>query len=321
MNAIAAYMASRSPSRESDNRRNEYSGNEPRGEYQSDPLRREYENRRREHGGEESRVYNADRQRQPNQYPARNAMGEYWPEGNEMQGGGDGRGREMNEYVGAESRYRGRDGRWKAGRRRSEYDGGAYDNYPMDRRMGGDDDEEEEEKKKYNVTVQPKNVIQWPYMPGMPHMPPDSRMIGFGNRPKEYETRSHYGHEHMHENLTGGKAWMDEDTMPVMDRETAEKWVRSMKNEDNARPSGGRWSMEELKPMAQKMGYNPDPEDEEFIQFWAMTNAMYSDYCTVAKKFNITSPEFYGMMAKAWLDDKDAMPNKTALYYECCVKK
>jgi hypothetical protein len=82
---------------------------------------------------------------------------------------------------------------------------------------------------------------------------------------------------------------------------------------------GGRWSMEELKPMAQKFGIKPD--SDEFVEFYAMTNAMYSDYCEVAKKFNITSPEFYGMMAKAWMDDKDALPDKTALYYEYIVKK
>lgn len=298
MNAIAAYMASRTPSREEGEHRNNYP------ESRNKPGRREYENRS-EYGGAENRVYGAEHQ--PNRYP-RNEMG-----------GRDGR--EMNDYGGNESRYRGRDGRWRAGTRRGEYEGGTYGNDPMDRRMGDDEDEEEE----YNVTVQPRNVIQWPYMP---HEPPDSRMIGFGTRDREYQTRSHYGEGTGHSMQKGGDDWMahgqqkyDDGGMEMLDRETAERWVRSMRNEDSARPTGPRWSMDELKPMAQKFGIKPDPENEAFIEFWAMTNAMYSDYCGVAKKFNITSPEYYGMMALAWKKDKDAVPNKTAMYYEHCVKK
>lgn len=46
-------------------------------------------------------------------------------------------------------------------------------------------------------------------------------------------------------------------------------------------------------------------------------NMMYSDYCTVATKYGIGSPEFYGDMAKAFLFDKDAKsPNaKMSAYY------
>ena len=36
---------------------------------------------------------------------------------------------------------------------------------------------------------------------------------------------------------------------------------------------------------------------------------------------NITSPEFYGMLALAWMKDKDALPGKTARYYKYLVKK
>lgn len=228
----------------------------------------------------------------------------------------------MDEPISPESRYRGRDGRWKAGSRRSEHEEGAYGNTPMDRRMGKDDDEDEG-KEGYSVTVQPENVIQWPYGPA-PHMPPESRTIGFGNRTREYETRNHYDGGRQ-EAEVGGTMWMQpveehhRKEAKKLDRETAERWVRGMRNEDPNRPTGARWSMDELKPMAQKFGIRP--ESEEFIEFYAMTNAMYSDYCEVAKKFNITSPEYYGMMAKAWMEDRDAVPNKTAMYYECIVEK
>ena len=49
-------------------------------------------------------------------------------------------------------------------------------------------------------------------------------------------------------------------------------------------------------------------------------NAMYSDYCKVAKRYGVDRPEFFAEMAKAWLEDKDAVPNKAAMYYDCIVK-
>lgn len=165
------------------------------------------------------------------------------------------------------------------------------------------------------------------YTPYMPDIQPmgglyDGGGIGFGTRDREYETRAHYGgdEEHGKRMSATGMVWMDEDKHPArIDRETAEKWVSRMRGEDASRPTGEKWSAHDLRGMAEKYGI--DPESEKFWEFYAMTNAMYSDYCAVAKKFNITSPEFYGAMAKAWMDDKDAMPNKTALYYEHIVKK
>lgn len=237
-----------------------------------------------------------------------------------------------NKYNGSESRYRGRDGRWKAGRPRGEFESGTDDEWqderPEDRRAS--DEQDEYKAIRYNY-----GRVDNRYRPDYPIAPMEARSglydgggIGFGTRDKQYETRSHYDRgENVHRQSArvGGMMWMEpqegEEMNASLDRVTAEKWVRSLKNEDNARPTGGRWSMDELKPMAQKFGLKAEPDDEEFIEFYAITNAMYSDYCAVAKKFNITSPEYYGMMALAWMRDKDAVPNKTAMYYECCVKK
>ena len=44
-------------------------------------------------------------------------------------------------------------------------------------------------------------------------------------------------------------------------------------------------------------------------------NMMYSDYCRVAEKVGASSLDFYAYMAKAFLDDRDAAPNKLARYY------
>lgn len=280
MNAIAAYMANKT--REGDNSRNEY----------RKPDGREHD-RRSEYDGAESRVYS---QRQPDQYPARSVMGEHQPEGNEMRRRRDSRGRYMmDEPISPESRYRGRDGRWKAGTRRSEYDGSAYDNYPIERRMGDDDGEEDD--------VQ-SNVIQWPYMPGMPHMPPDSRMIGFGNRPREDDTRSHYDGGRQ-EAEVGGTMWMQpvqEHPADKMDKQSMEKWVKHMRDDKDMpiKP----WTVEEVKPLAMRFGY--PTSGEKFDEFYTAIHMMKSDYCAVAEDFDVNTPAFYAALADAWLKDPDA---------------
>lgn len=214
-----------------------------------------------------------------------------------------------SEYDGAESRYRGKDGRWRSGTRRSMgEDGSTQARYsePKSSYMGGEDDDDEHSHQ-YKVEVMPSNVIPF-------HEPHEnyrtSRQIGFGAQ-NNMEPSGAREQNHMM-----GKGEYQEKEF---DRHTAEKWVRSMRNEDKAHPVGGKWSPDMLKPLAQKYGIPTD--GKRFWEFYAMTNAMYSDYGEVARKFGITSPEFYVCMAKAWMDDKDAEPEKTALYYEYIVKK
>ena len=53
----------------------------------------------------------------------------------------------------------------------------------------------------------------------------------------------------------------------------------------------------------------------------AVLNMIYSDYVKVAKKFNVGSNiDFYVDMAKAFLDDKDAGPDKLTKYYQYVVR-
>ena len=49
-------------------------------------------------------------------------------------------------------------------------------------------------------------------------------------------------------------------------------------------------------------------------------NMIYSDYCVVAEKLGTSTAEFYAGMAKAFLDDKDAQPDKLGRYYEYIVE-
>lgn len=117
----------------------------------------------------------------------------------------------------------------------------------------------------------------------------------------------------------GGTFWMDAPEPGPLTQEKAERWVKSMHNEDPAKPTGGKWTLEEVKAVAKKN--NIQLEEDEIYPFYAMMNAMYSDYSEVGKKFGITTPDFYACLTKAWMADKDAVKDKTAVYYDMIVKK
>lgn len=113
-----------------------------------------------------------------------------------------------------------------------------------------------------------------------------------------------------------GTVWMtqpeDPDDDMQLDRDTAERWVASMTGTDVNHPHGGKWTAEALKPLAQKNGFPTD--GPEFWAFYAICNAMYSDYAATAKRYGITSPEFYASLAADFIRDEDAQPDKVERY-------
>ena len=117
----------------------------------------------------------------------------------------------------------------------------------------------------------------------------------------------------------GGTISMNDGTSPRLTREMAEEWVNSLENDDEDRPKGGVFTMEKAKELAKKVGFKT--EGQRFIDFYAIINALYSDYSKVAEKFGVETPEFFAHMAKAWLDDEDAVKNKAAMYYRYIVEK
>ena len=142
-------------------------------------------------------------------------------------------------------------------------------------------------------------------------------MIGF-DRPQEarsdYPMRIDYNHGDEMEHRSGMKmAGGAMGASMEMTPEIAKEWVKKMHNEDGTR--GEHWNMEQVKKlMAQKgIEYN-------HAEVYAIMNALYSDYCKVLKKYNVTSPELYLDLAIAWLNDTDAKPGKALNYYECIVK-
>lgn len=76
---------------------------------------------------------------------------------------------------------------------------------------------------------------------------------------------------------------------------------------------------EEAKKIARTIGV--PTEGEEFAEFYAVMNALHSDYCEVFQKYGIEDPNLYGDLAKAWIEDDDAVPNKSAVYYRFIVEE
>ena len=63
-----------------------------------------------------------------------------------------------------------------------------------------------------------------------------------------------------------------------------------------------------------------NPQLSESVELYAVLNALYSDCDHVLKKHGISNIDVYVDLAKAWIEDKDAVPNKALMYYECIVK-
>lgn len=147
----------------------------------------------------------------------------------------------------------------------------------------------------------------------------DMNQIGFNaNREIETNYRMNAGYEPTGEmeHRTGmkmGGGASSNMSMP-MTHEMAEEWTSGMKNEDGTR--GPHWKMDQVKQLMKQKGIDCDP-----LEMYAVINALYSDYCAVLKKHGVNNMDVYIDLACAWLNDRDAVPNKASAYYEHIVKK
>ena len=98
-----------------------------------------------------------------------------------------------------------------------------------------------------------------------------------------------------------------------MDGETVRRWMQNLKNEDGT--TGPHWTKEQTTQAMQQRGIDLDP-----TRFYITMNMMYSDYCNAAKAIGCSNMDFYVEMAKAFLEDGDAVPDKLAAYYENVVR-
>lgn len=150
------------------------------------------------------------------------------------------------------------------------------------------------------------------------HWPMESRPIGFG---REWpmmggSDASVPGYREM-DRMPGNRAaagHSESTYLPPLDAEAAETWGTRMDNADGTH--GAHWTMDQVRQLMAQRGINcPLPA------FYAALNAMYSDYVGVAKKHGVGgSMDYYVDMALAWLDDKDAVPDKAAAYWQYIVK-
>lgn len=100
---------------------------------------------------------------------------------------------------------------------------------------------------------------------------------------------------------------------PHFDKKTAMEWTAGMKNADGT--TGPYWSMEETDRVHAQYGLTCDK-----LVFYAVMNSLYSDYCEALRESSVSTPEVYVRLAKAWINDKDAVPDKAAAYYTYIVE-
>lgn len=99
------------------------------------------------------------------------------------------------------------------------------------------------------------------------------------------------------------------------DKALAQKWMEHIENSDGT--TGAHWSMEQAKSVMTQHKIDVDP-----VVFWVVLNMIYSDNSAVAKEFGVNTIDYYTKMAKAFIEDKDALPirERLANYYEYIVQ-
>ena len=97
-----------------------------------------------------------------------------------------------------------------------------------------------------------------------------------------------------------------------IDRRVADQWVQEMQEESGME----LWPREMTRQIARKNGMSGLDENE----FYAVYNAMYTDFCEVAKDWGVDKPDFFADLARAFLEDEDAVEDKAAAYYACIVR-
>ncbi len=99
----------------------------------------------------------------------------------------------------------------------------------------------------------------------------------------------------------------------MLTEEMAHEWMQGLQNEDGTK--GPHWTKEQIKQVMTQKGAKQEP-----IEFWAIMNTLYADYCSVLKKHGVNTIDFYVDLTNAWLKDKDAQKGKAARYFQYIVK-
>lgn len=128
---------------------------------------------------------------------------------------------------------------------------------------------------------------------------------------KEYGRKEH-DTDHNHDDVYKVDLSVIEGRHPHFDHQMAMEWTKGMENADGTK--GPHWTMEETEKLRKQHSLDCTPE-----KFWAIMNSLYSDYCEALRESSASTPEVYVRLAKAWIWDKDAVPDKAAAYYTYVV--
>lgn len=158
-----------------------------------------------------------------------------------------------------------------------------------------------QERKRTRREQDPMNKIGFSVAGEMERIPEESHQREYPGQPDIDDMSYRRG------NSMGGYASGREGS-PVT-QEEAQRWADAMENEDGTK--GAHWSMEQTRQVQAQQGIDCDP-----AEFFLAMNMMYSDYVKVARKLGVNKVDFYAWMAKAFLEDKDAGPDKLKRYFE-----
>lgn len=103
-----------------------------------------------------------------------------------------------------------------------------------------------------------------------------------------------------------------------LSKDDVKKWKSNIRNADGT--TGEHFHQDQCEQMYRQAGINSVDMDT----FCMVMNMMYADYCKIAKEYGIDRPDFYAMMSKAFLEDKDfegTPDEKVWLYYKTIVEK
>ena len=144
---------------------------------------------------------------------------------------------------------------------------------------------------------------------------PSRRMNPIGFVPTEFPTYATHRRidemEHRTSDMEHGGAYGDGEELT---EEMAHEWMEGLQNSDGTK--GAHWTMEQTKQVMTQHGIKLDP-----LEFWVVINSIYADYGKVLQRHNMNKVDVYADLARAWIDDKDAVGNKAAAYFEHIVRK
>lgn len=128
--------------------------------------------------------------------------------------------------------------------------------------------------------------------------PKDRGRIGFGEREHDDDDRADMQHD------------------MELTRDSARKWIESLQGPDGKelKPIG----FAEVQRIAPTYGMT---NVQDMLEFWVVINMVKSDYLDVGQKYAGDAVSFYADLAKAWIDDGDAVPDKLQAYKRYITKQ